>query len=258
MCNTGRYDDPDVVITNLLDSYDRLMKFGVTHLNDLFTFDGTQRVSSRDAILREVIANLLIHRDFSSGYVSKLVIEGDQFTTENPNLAHGHGILNLKTFKPYAKKPPLSRVFREIGLAEELGSGMRNIYKYTTVLTEGEVFTVSIPLLPAAVLKSDTTKMFARDGRPVPQYRAQYTPQDTPQDRKERWVVAQNKKVVFDALLAFCSEPKSREEMMRFVGLRDSKSFRANYLVPLLKNGLLQMTIPDKPDSKYQRYVRVK
>lgn len=242
MCNTGRYDDPDVVITNLLDSYDRLMKFGVTHLNDLFTFDGTQRVSSRDAILREVIANLLIHRDFSSGYVSKLVIEGDQLTTENPNLAHGHGILNLKTFKPYAKNPPLSRVFREIGLAEELGSGMRNIYKYTKlysnavpVLTEGDVFTVSIPLLPAAVLKSDTTKMFARDGRPVPQYRAQYTPQDTPQDRKERWVVAQNKKVVFDALLAFCSEPKSRE-----------------------KNGLLQMTIPDKPDSKYQRYVRVK
>ena len=157
--DVDRYDDREVVTTNLIESYDRLMEFGKRHLNDLFTLDGIQRVSSRDAILREIISNLLMHRDFSSGYTSKLVIERGRMTTENANLAHGHGILNLKTFRPYAKNPPIAKVFREIGLAEELGSGMRNSYKYTKlysgggpVFTEGDVFTTEIPLSEAATI----------------------------------------------------------------------------------------------------------
>ena len=155
--NVDRYDDRDVVITNLIESYDRLMEFGKKHLNDVFTLDGVQRISARDKILREIISNLLMHRDFSSGYVPKLVIERDKITTENANLAHGHGNLNLNTFKPFAKNPPIAKVFREIGLADELGSGMRNSYKYTKmysggepVFTEADVFTTVIPLSEAA------------------------------------------------------------------------------------------------------------
>ena len=34
--NIDRYDDRDVVIMNLIESYDRLLKFGQKHLNDLF------------------------------------------------------------------------------------------------------------------------------------------------------------------------------------------------------------------------------
>ncbi|MBZ4302233.1 ATP-dependent DNA helicase RecG, partial [Streptococcus pneumoniae] len=37
--NKDRYDDRDVVITNLIDSYDRLIAFGQKHLNDLFVLD---------------------------------------------------------------------------------------------------------------------------------------------------------------------------------------------------------------------------
>ena len=118
----------------------------------VFTLDGIQRVSARDKILREIISNLLMHRDFSSGYVAKLVIGRDKITTENANLAHGHGNLNLKTFRPFAKNPPIAKVFREIGLADEQGSGMRNSYKYTKMysggeptFTEADVFTTDSP-----------------------------------------------------------------------------------------------------------------
>lgn len=34
--NKDRYDDRDVITTNLIKSYDRLLKFGQKHLNDLF------------------------------------------------------------------------------------------------------------------------------------------------------------------------------------------------------------------------------
>lgn len=155
--NTDRYDDREVVITNLIESYDRLMEFGKKHLNDTFTLDGIQSVSARNHILREIISNLLMHRDFSNAYVAKLVVEKNRICTENANLSHGHGILNLATFEPFPKNPPISKVFREIGLADELGSGMRNTYKYTKMYSggepqfvEGDVFRITIPLSEVA------------------------------------------------------------------------------------------------------------
>ena len=155
--NTDRYDDRDVVITNLIESYDRLIAFGQKHLNDTFHLDGIQSVSTRDHILREIVSNLLVHRDFSNAYVAKLVIEKQRVFTENANLSHGHGALNLASFEPYPKNPPISKVFREIGLADELGSGMRNTYKYTKMYSgaepefiEGDIFRIIIPLSEVA------------------------------------------------------------------------------------------------------------
>ena len=55
--NKNRYDDRDVVITNLIDSYDRLISFGRKHLNDLFVLEGIVNVNARDRILREIVSN---------------------------------------------------------------------------------------------------------------------------------------------------------------------------------------------------------
>lgn len=157
--NTDRYDDRDVVITNLIESYDRLMAFGKKNLNDTFHLEGIQSVSARDHILREIISNLLMHRDFASGYVAKLVIEKNRIYTENANLSHGYGALDIATFEPFQKNPPISKVFREIGLADELGSGMRNTYKYTKMYSggepqfvEGDIFRITIPLSEVATV----------------------------------------------------------------------------------------------------------
>ncbi|MBQ6504936.1 MAG: putative DNA binding domain-containing protein [Flexilinea sp.] len=158
--DTDRYDDRDMIETNLLDSYDRLMEFGRKHLNDIFTLDGIHRVSSRDEILREVIANLLSHRDFSSGYIASMIIERRQLVTKNGNVANGFGSLKLGSFKPVPKNPPIANVFREIGWADELGSGMRNTYKYTRLYSgadpqfiEGDMFQTVIPLKTGAEIK---------------------------------------------------------------------------------------------------------
>lgn len=78
--------------------------------------------------------------------------------TDNANRSHGNGALNLSNFEPYAKNPPISKVFREISLADELGSGMRNTYKYTKLYSggepefiEGDVFRTIVPLNDVSV-----------------------------------------------------------------------------------------------------------
>ena len=94
--NKDRYDDGDVVITNLLESYERLIEFGQKHLNDLFVLDGIVNVNARDRILREIVSNTLTHRDYSSEYPAKMIIDDVKIIVENSNLAHGVGVLDLQ------------------------------------------------------------------------------------------------------------------------------------------------------------------
>lgn len=67
----------------------------------------------------------------------------------------------------------------------------------------------------------------------------QVTPQVTPQ--------------VLELLRAVNSEA-SRAELQEKLGLRDRKSFFERYLRPALALGLLEMSIPEKPNSRLQKY----
>ena len=46
----------------------------------------------------------------------------------------------------------------------------------------------------------------------------------------------------------------NRSELMNILGLKHSANFRENYLHPAIKQGLIEMTIPEKPKSKNQKY----
>jgi hypothetical protein len=56
-------------------------------------------------------------------------------------------------------------------------------------------------------------------------------------------------------VLNFCHEPRKSSEIMELLGLKHWKTFQINYLKPLLHQGLLAITIPEKPTSSKQRYV---
>lgn len=56
-------------------------------------------------------------------------------------------------------------------------------------------------------------------------------------------------------LLNFCKVPRSRREMQEFLGIEGRKAFNNNFLKPLLNEGSLVMTIPDKPNSRNQKYI---
>jgi ATP-dependent DNA helicase RecG len=137
--DTDRYDDRDDIRTNLIESYDRLMAFVGKHLPDPFYLLGTQRVSLRDKIFREVVANLLVHREFANAFPAKFIIEREGVHTENWNRPHHHGLLLPGKALPYPKNPVIARFFREIGLVEELGSGLRNAFQFVPAYSGGKV-----------------------------------------------------------------------------------------------------------------------
>ena len=55
-------------------------------------------------------------------------------------------------------------------------------------------------------------------------------------------------------LLAVIQGEMNRAALQAALGLSDRKSFRERYLQPALADGLIAMTIPDKPNSRLQKY----
>src|SRR5690606_16375272 len=55
-------------------------------------------------------------------------------------------------------------------------------------------------------------------------------------------------------ILEFCEVPRNREEIQKHVGLNNRDHFRKHVLLPLLREGRLLATIPDKPNSPKQQY----
>ena len=151
--NLDRYDDRLIVQTNLIESYELLVRFAEKHLWDKFYLEGDTRVSLRNTIVREILVNTLIHREFTSSYIAKFVIEKDRMFTENANRAVNGGVITPDNFEPNQKNPIIAAFFRNIWLADELGSGVRKLYHYVPrysgkapELIDGDVFRTIVPL----------------------------------------------------------------------------------------------------------------
>ena len=156
--NTDRYDDREIISTNLIESYDLLMEFARKHLPDQFYMENGQRISLRGVICREMVSNILIHREFSSSYQAKFVIESGRIYTENANRASRSGEITPDNFEPHSKNPIISSFFRNIGLADKLGSGVRNIFKYARFYQGGhpkflehDIFRTTVDFVNATV-----------------------------------------------------------------------------------------------------------
>lgn len=265
--NLDRYDDRDFVDVNLVESYDRIMAFVAKHLPDPFYLEGTTSISLRDAIFREVTSNILIHREYTNAFPAKLIIERGQVRTENSNKPHGFGTLNPENFTPFPKNPVIASFFRQIGQADELGSGMRKLMKYGKVygnadpeLIEGDIFQIIVKVPDYSATGNATVTGNARvhaTGYKVATGRSavigdarvdatghKVTGQVTGQ--VEGWIIE---------VLSACLEPQKSAEIQEITGIKHRETFQRNYLDRLLNDGLLDRTIPDKPRSRLQAYL---
>ena len=128
------------------------------------------------------------------------------------------------------RNPSIASVFYDIGWAEAKGTGLKT-----------------------------TIELLKKDGYPLPEY-LNAIRHDTftlvlPHPIVEITEQVTNMMDLRAMTLEFCKEPRSLKEIMQFLGLKHRPNFIENVLNPLLKAGLLQRTIPDKPRSRFQRYV---
>ena len=135
--NTDRWDDRLTLRTNLIDTYIQIKSFINRYLPEKFYMEGDQRIDLRDKVFREVVGNIIVHREYNSALATEIVIDKFQLSAKNPNKPHFMGPIDLNSFNPFAKNPNIRKFFTALGWTDEIGSGIRNTKKYLPLYVKG-------------------------------------------------------------------------------------------------------------------------
>ncbi|MBT9140943.1 MAG: hypothetical protein DDT30_01529 [Dehalococcoidia bacterium] len=185
--------------------------------------------------IREALLNALVHRDYShhsEGTPVQLIFFKDRLEIHNSGGLYGRLTLSeLGRVRPDTRNPVMANMLEVLKICENRYSGI------PTIRREME----NAGLLPPE-FKNE------RGNFAVVLYNSYgYRPKDLH--------VAENRDAV--SLLDFCAIPRSRNEIAAFLQLTTNYYAMQNYVLPLVDQGLLALTIPDKPRSRNQKYVAV-
>lgn len=185
-------------------------------------------------MLREAVINALVHADYSQkGAPVRVAFFDDRIEIENPGiLLPGLTIEDVKQGVSKIRNRVIARVFRELDLIEQWGSGFRRI------LREAEELGLSEPVIEEIGMRVRVT-IFLADHQGI-QVTEHVTEQVTEQVMR----------------LLHCLEDSalSVREMMSCVGLNHRPTFMYDYLRPAMDEGFVEMTQPDSPKSPTQKY----
>lgn len=218
---------------HLPNTVERAMEFTRKHSLRGADLSGVRRKdvwSIPQGILREAIINAVVHADYSqAGSPLRLAIYDDRVEVDNPGmLLPGLTLDDVQQGVSKLRNRVIGRVFRELGLIEQWGSGVRRMFD--------EAKALGLPA-PEIIEGAMGIRVIVRLAAPL------RTPQVAPQ------VAPQVKK-----LISRHRGERSRSELMRLLGLSDRMHFSRDYLQPALNAGLIEMTVPDKPNSRMQKY----
>ncbi len=199
----------------------------------------------------ELIINAIGHRDYSiMGTDIQIKMFDDHFTVDSPGMLPGIVRTNNIREIHFSRNPKIFEFLHEYEYVKEFGEGVDRMYREMSEagLPEPEYRTVEFMVF--ATLRNhkwveNQVEQVDR-GQVAEQVTDQVTEQVTDQVTQ-----LQNK------LLEFCVVPRTRKEMQDFIGIASRVHFKNHYLGPLLAEGKIRMTIPDKPNSSKQKYVKV-
>lgn len=182
--------------------------------------------------MREILVNALIHRDYSiAGGAVSLAVFDDRVEVWSAG-KFPNGITPESLTRPHLsvqRNPIIAEVFYRTGLIEKWGRGTNRVAEMCAAagivqpefeeITGAAVVTLRVPV--------------AGGGRSTPQVAPQVD--------------------VLSRLLA-SKGALSGKEIRAALGLKDRMHLNHGYIAPALAAGLVEMTVPDKPNSRLQKY----
>lgn len=188
-----------------------------------------------DAV-RETILNALVHRDYSihtEGMPIQLTMYSDRLEVANPGGLYGRLTVDqLGKVQPDTRNPVLVTAMESLGQTENRYSGIPRIQHAMAELG-----------LPAPVFVN-TRSNFSVTLRNKPDaatQKASGPASDVPAEDPK-------------GLLAFCRQPRSRAEIIAYLGIPSAQYALRRYLDPLVEAGGIRLSLPDKPRSPRQTY----
>ena len=176
--------------------------------------------------VREAILNALVHRDYSiytENTPIRIEMYRDRMEVTNSGGLYGKiSIDALGKVHPETRNAALANMLELLNITENRYSGIPTMRR--------EFLNAGLPAPNFSVIHGEF-KVVMRNG------------------------YLNNSDSIDDSILDFCEIPRSRAELIEFTG--KSRNYVLKQLIaPLVECGKLKLTIPDKPKSSNQKYVK--
>ncbi|MDD2713920.1 MAG: ATP-binding protein [Simplicispira sp.] len=212
-------------------------RFGAMQRQDVWSIPLT--------MLREAIVNALVHADYAQrGTPMRVAFFDDRIDIESPGLLlPGMTVQDMQDGVSRIRNPVIARVFRELKLIEQWGSGVRRIF--------AEAAAQGLPAPRITEIATGVRLSVFLATRHV----AGTTAAQNPSLAHTHAQVSEQVSAQVVALLLHCAaQPRSKQELLGVLGLSNAYLNYKRHIVPLLAQGYVAMTLPDKPTSRLQRY----
>lgn len=181
--------------------------------------------------VREALLNSLVHRDYSihtEGMPVQLIIFSDRMEIINPGGLYGRLTIDmLGKAQPDTRNPVLATALEVMGVTENRYSGIPTIRKEMS------------------------------DGKhPAPEFSAIHGEFKVCLRNEVIEVASRTDKQA--VLLEYLRTPRSKKEIADYLGINSVTYAIKTYIQPLVDEGVVEMTIPEAPGSRRQRYVAKK
>ena len=202
-------------------------------------YNGRKEVEMIDSkALKEAVINAIVHNDYTYNYSPIIELYSDRI-----EITSGGGLpqeLSKEEFLQGVTAPrnkDLIRVFKDVDLIENIGSGVLRIldaYDKSCFKFMEHFLRVSFKYRENPFEYDDTAKVKSSK---------------LGSKKSSKLAVSE------EQILELCKTAKSLKEIAQHFGYKDVYKFKNNYMNSLLEQNKLQMTIPDKPKSRNQKYV---
>ena len=213
-------------------------RFGAMRREDVWSIPLT--------ILREAIVNALVHSDYAQrGTPIRVAFFDDRIDIESPGLLlPGMTVEDMKSGVSRIRNPVIARVFRELHLIEQWGSGIRRIFAEATRLKLPE------PLLAEIATGLRLSIFLAHPHSPDALAHTQpSTPVETSQLESQL-----ESKLAAKVIRLLRAQASGKAALAQALGHRSVSGELHKQIQRLQALGLIAMTLPDKPQSRLQRY----
>jgi predicted HTH transcriptional regulator len=201
------------------------------------------------------VVNAVVHADYSQkGAPIRISFFDDRIEIENPGiLLPGLTVEDMLQGVSKLRNRVIARVFRELDLIEQWGSGVSRMFKEAEVLglPEPEIVEVGMRVrfivYLAESIAVETTGLVTGEGKLQPELRPELRPELQPELRLESLLAAK-------VLVLLMKNDAGKAELASGLGHKTISGELKKQIKRLLELGFIEMTIPDKPRSSKQKY----
>ena len=203
--------------------------------------------------------NAVVHADYSQrGAPIRIAFFDDRIEIENPGiLLPGLTVEDMLQGVSRIRNHVIARVFRELDLIEQWGSGIRRIFGEAEALglPKPEIIEIGmrvrfiVHLGKSIILPIESYSVKNKAGVQLLTQSPTQLPTQSPTQ-----LPTQSYDQVQKLLLALKDGEKSPGELRNILNIKHRPTFRGNYLHPALNAELIEMIIPRKPSSPNQKY----